>query len=476
MALDSTHPLYDEHVAAWQTYRDFYEGEVAVKKKTVEHLPATRAMILDGMSPKELGYEIYLGYLSKAVFPENYFEAVENNLGRLFFKPPVFDLPTQMKYMELSCTRSGESLLHFLRYLYKEILSVGRGGIYIDIETTAAGAHFVLEFYRAEAIRNWNNNEGLGDLSLVTLDESGYKLNEANLTWEPEKRTRILKLVDGKFATHLFTQGNDYTYVETLLEPPLHFGKTLTRIPFVFANSTHTNPEPEKSPLSGLASVVASIYKGEADYRQNLHLQGQDTLVMIGQRTQGLDNGDDQPVRTGAGSFIGVDIGGDAKYIGVNAAGLSEQRECLAADYKRAEIQSGKLTNTGKDSESGSSLNVRVNSQTISLDQIARTGAEALQKALRICAEWAGADPSKVVVTPNLEFVEFALAGKDLVDLVNARRLGAPLSYESIHSLQVERGLTKLTFEEELDKIKEENVKMDVNTGDDQTKEKMLGE
>jgi hypothetical protein len=196
------------------------------------------------------------------------------------------------------------------------------------------------------------------------------------------------------------------------------------------------------------------VYQGEADYRQALFLQGQDTLVVIGAIRS--EAGEDE-TRVGAGAKIEVDMGGDAKYIGVSATGLPELRQALENDYQRAEARTGQLVNTmSSNQESGAALQTRLGAQTATLNQIAMSGAAGLERLLKVAARWLGLDDSKVKVTPNLEFADVDMSGKDLVDLQTAKTLGAPISSETIHDIMATRGLTKLTYQEEQGKIDSE--------------------
>jgi hypothetical protein len=197
--------------------------------------------------------------------------------------------------------------------------------------------------------------------------------------------------------------------------------------------------------MDGLAKLCLAIYRGEADYRQNLFMQGQDTLVRIG-----AQGDEDDTVRTGAGARIDVPLGGDAKYIGVSSNGLPEQRQALENDYKRAVQKSGQLLDaTSRAKESGDALRIRVAAQTATLPQIAMTGAAALERVLRSLAEWYGANPDDVKVTPNLNFTEADLNGQTLVQIMQSKGLGAPISEESIHEWMQDQGFTKQTYEEE---------------------------
>jgi hypothetical protein len=211
--------------------------------------------------------------------------------------------------------------------------------------------------------------------------------------------------------------------------------------------------------LIGLARICLAIYRGEADYRQSLFMQGQDTLVIIGgtpiNDPSDPRNGEgDTARRVGAGATIDVNVGGDAKYIGVGGEGLAEQRSSLENDKQAAASKAGQLISpaAGKQ-ESGDALTTRVSAQTASLTTIAKTGAAALEAILKQIARWMGLNEAEVIVEANTEFLDQLMTFKDLSDAMDARMKGAPTSLKSIHDNMLARGMTEMTFEEEIAQI-----------------------
>lgn len=496
MALDSVHPQYAEMVPDWVQLRDFVKGERAVKRKGETYLPATKGMKLDGMSSSinrlsqraidltgsstsptamTLGQEVYDAYLLRAVFPEYMKDAIQIFMGMLHNKSAVIELPEAMEPLRERCTEMGESLELLLQRINLEQLTTGRVGLLLDLPVNPDPLRPMpfIALYAAESIRNWDDDtigNDRADLNLVVLDESGYK-RDASFQWNTVKKFRVLQLdrpldADGNAGSRIYMCGafsnngaGDAIYNPQDMRVPMYRGRSLTEIPFVFINTMDMTPEPDDGPLISLARLCGAIYRGEADYRQNLFLQGQDTLVVIGERRMNsLDPSlPEEPLRTGAGSRIDLDVGGDAKYVGVNSQGLSEQRSAIENDRKRAESRSGQLIDAAKgDKESGTALRTRVGAQTATLNQIANTGAMGLERILKIAARWMGLDESKVKVTPNLEFADYQMSGQDLVNLMTAKRTGAPLSEESIHRLMVQGNLTRLDYPRERDLIDKE--------------------
>jgi hypothetical protein len=476
MALDSVHPRYAALAPDWIQLRDFAKGERAVKAKTVEYLPPTKGMILDGLgygqnSKAKLGQEVYNAYLLRAVFPEYVKDALEIFMGMLHNKDAVIELPEQLEPLRSNATEIGEPLLLLLQRINLEQLTTGRLGLLADLPKRPDPANPMpfLAMYVAEACRNWDNDaidDERAELNLVILDESGYARN-VEFEWTVVRKYRVLQLtgVDGDTGrTYRCGEFSDASgtpvFDDTLMRIPKVRGKQLANIPFYFINSKDISPDPDEPPMIGLARLCAAIYRGEADYRQNLFMQGQDTLVIIGERSRPITDpaaeaSVEEPLRTGAGSRIELDIGGDAKYVGVQSQGLTEQRYALENDRKRAESRSGQLIDAAKgDKESGTALKTRVGAQTATLNQIAKTGALALELLLKRVAEWMGADASKVKVTPNFEFADYQMSGQDLVNLMTAKRTqGAPLSLESVHRLMVQGNLTQFDFVTEQEKI-----------------------
>lgn len=503
MALESVHPLYAEHKPDWDQLRDSAKGERAVKAKGQVYLPPTSGMVLDGLNGpngvatynpaggngggsggsalsayggKNLGQVAYDAYKLRAVFPEYVKDALEYFMGALHNKSPVIELPEEMEEMRSNATPLGEPLEILLQRINLEQLTTGRVGILLDLpkEPDPAKPLPFIALYIAEAIRNWDDNNDVDDqrdaLNLVVLDESGMK-RDTTFEWKKVAKYRVLQLGDieanegngdADYMTGTFEEdvGTGLTYDSASMLTPMIRGNTLKSIPFKFINTKDISPEPDEPPLMSLCRQCFTIYRGEADYRQNLFMQGQDTLVVIGARQRNSLPGDplvEEPLRTGAGARIDLELTGDAKYVGVNSQGLPEQRSALENDRKRCEARSGQLIDASQgDKESGAALKTRVGAQTATLNQIAKTAALALEMLLKQCAEWMGADPAKVKVTPNLEFADYQMAGQDLGNLMTAKRNGAPLSMESIHRLAVQGNLTNLDYQTEMDKIKAE--------------------
>lgn len=456
MALDARHPDYTDMLKDWEEVRAAYYGERYVKDLGIKYLPATVSMMLDGMAKiTDVGRIAYEAYKARAQFPDYMQVGPETLVGILNAKPWEVKLPAGMEYLLEKATNRGEKLKGLIRRINAEQVTTGRLGLLVDLPVAPdqTKPEPYIAMYSAESMINWDDsNDGVGEnkLNFVVLDESTQVRDPVNMTWTEQERYRVLQLAGDGYLQGLFETKE---FAATKMLAPQVRGKTLKDIPFVFINSKDNLSTPDLPPLLGLARLCMSIYRSEADYRQALFLQGQDTLVVVG----GLTVDANKPLRVGAGALINVGIGGDAKFIGLNSQGIPEMRTALENDRKQASVRTGQLLAPGKMSqESGEALKTRVAAQTATLTSVALCCAAGLERALKFIAEWLSKDPEQVKVTPNLDFTNIEIEGQDIVQLITAKNLGYPLSFRSLHTIAHERGLTKKSFDEEMKEIQDD--------------------
>jgi len=467
--LSSKHPAYTAREPDWKIMRDAYSGERCIKKAAQEYLKPTGTMQEDGMTaPSGTGYLAYEAYLGRAVYHEMVRPALEAALGVMHSKPAEIEVPPQLEDMLKSATFNGEDMQTLLQKTNEAQLLMGRVGLMLDVATGAAASALpYIVSYSTESMGNWDTSkvgdlQGLRTLELVVLNETRQERIHG-LAWEQVTRYRILALAEqvddvwpgikalGKQYVAAEVKDRDDAVLADFRVPQLA-GRALESIPFVFVGPRDLVPDPDIPPMMALARIALAIYRTEADYRQALYMQGQDTLVLMG-RPPAVP-GEKETTKVGAGHVIDVPLNGDAKYIGAESEGISDLRTAIQDDREEAERIGGQLlTERGNAAESGDALRIRVASRTSTLTTVAKAGGVALEQLLRSAAVWVGADPEKVKVKPNLDFADNEALAQDLVQLMSAKMLGAPISKKSIHDWMVKREFTKLTFEEEMDEV-----------------------
>jgi len=452
--LSSYHPQASTAIPDWVLMRDAYKGERQVKSKTIVYLPMTSAQEIDGalISIVSAGYKSYNSYKTRARFSNYVREAIQLAIGMMHSQPPEIKLP---KAMENIKSRKGESLQAVLQNINEEQLLSGRIGLMLDLPSNPAVGEDMpyLATYVPERIINWDDGtvEQLvpQSLGLVVIDETEFE-RSADFSWNEQKKYRVLMTgsTENNESRGVYRQGvfKDGDFVESQLMTPSWRGKQLDKLPFVIINSCDITPDVDDPPLLDLGNLCMTIYRADADYRQNLFMQGQDTFVISG---GSFDEAEE--VRVGAGSRLELPMGGEAKYVGVTSSGLSEQRQSLDRLESRASSMGAQTTDsTSRERESGDSLRIRVAARTADLNTVAIAGAAGLQHILRIAAEWMGENPEEVIVIPNKEFGEMPLTGQSMVEISTARNLGWPISARSMHDLAVKRRMTTKTFDEEV--------------------------
>jgi len=356
-----------------------------------------------------------------------------------------------------NATRRNESLEQLIRRIHEAQLIYGRTGLLMDVDPASDLPHLVS--YSAESITNWDdqraNETGRDALSFVVTSEDAWVRGSEGINqfdWNVETLFRAMYLNDaGQYATAVEQEGQISPEVV-----PTFAGRALDFVPFTFIGANDITASPGPIPLLGISNSALAIYRGEADFRQTLHMLGQDTLVMIGD-APGTDLDEEEPVRIGAGARLDIAEGGDAKFIGISSDGLPEQRRALEDDYKRAIAMGSRLLeNTASQAESGEALRVRVAAKTTTLHSIALSSAAGLEQALKQMAVWVGANPEEVRVSPNTDFVEDAASPEQALKLVEARNAGLPISLQSIHEWASKNEFTQKTWEDELQQITED--------------------
>jgi len=463
--VESQHPEYQLHVEDWEACRDVYHGQSAVRRRECgqRYLPPTRGMHIDGMQAGGLGRKNYDAYRDRALLSGFFTDAVDTFLGMLWHRPTVFELGMLEQYFgeDKPATQCGESLKQLLRRMHVEALVAARMVLMGDLPSEeATNPAPYLELYKAERVINWDDGArqlARRVLNLVVLDECGPV--RSGFQWKEQTQYRVLELgalaaneSAGAYRVAVVNEAGDVP--ELAFQSPTVRRRPLDEIPAVFVGTKSTTTEVNDPPLLALARAVLALYRMDADYRQQLHMQGQDTLFTRGVPPENV-------TAVGAGAHIHSDNPhADAKFIGVSAAGLGETRQAIENERVICAKKAGELlADNSKQRESGEALAERTGRKGTSLLDIAQTCAAGLQQILRIMAKWLGATPgqiNEIKVIPNEKFGTPMFVTEDMKKLVEAYVLGAPITLESIHEYNVAHGYTTLTWDEMIQKKRSE--------------------
>lgn len=437
MSIDTVHPLYDDRKAEWETMRHIKRGAKAVKEKGEAYLskPSGFNAQTDG------GLAMYAAYKVRAQFPDLLRPTLLGMVGLVHRIEAQIDLPAAMKPITERATRFGLTLEALHKKITFELLLQGRYGLLVDAPEDGADLPFIAG-YSAESIINWSEKR-----DLFVLDESG--LVRADYQWVDRKKFRALRLEDGVYRQVLESHaGENDDQRDRDLTPTVRGGGVLDEIPFVMIGGTSLDVDPEDPPLHGVAQGALAIYRLDADYRHQLFWSGQETLFCFGIPTEEL------PRTVGAGVVVGFPAqpGVDAKYVGPSGVGITAHRQAIVDEREAAVAAGARVLDTSQRSgvESGYALQLRHAAQSATLQTVAITGAQGLEKALRYVARFIGAPEEEVVVKPNLKFVETAMTPGDaeaLVRLWQSNGISKRTLYENLQRGEI--ASPERTFEEE---------------------------
>jgi hypothetical protein len=475
---DLLHPDYIKWYSAWDMLADVVEGGAdTVKEMGRKYLPATTGQLAQWSTPipgavvEDLGGGRYVGsstgstlgsysyelYKYRAIFYEYPAELRRVSVGRLTFEDAKIELPSELAGMVDVASASGSSMQKFIEEVFDEQVKYSRCGVLADFAATSTTSPPYLSLYSAARVLNWNVErlDGQDVLKWVVLDESGYEA--VGVKWEFVGKVRVCALDErGEYFTTLYNVDDIDLERQDLLVPvdelsvyPEFKGKKSSQIPFVFINATTNGATPEVPYMMSLANTSLALYRGEADYRQALFMQGQATPMF-----KGVSQEDVGKFLLGAqGSVYGDSEYFDAGFMEVSGAGLSEMRESQTLLHVKAGEQLMKLAEAGK-GESGDALKERTDSQTVSLNAIVSAQEDALKRLFDIISDWGGVQ-GDIEIVLNREFNEGAINPDELVKMMDAYLAGAPITLEDVHSWAMEGGLTETSYEDVLSDMQE---------------------
>jgi hypothetical protein len=447
-SLSHLHPDYVTFSPYWQQVADTLAGERVVKAKGVTYLPMTDGMLKLKTTDRNTIYE---AYKAKAVFLNFVEETGESILGMMDRKPAHIVLPTKLDPYHSQMTTDGLGIAELLKFVNRHQIYKGRVGLLPDI--SEGGKLPFVSVYAAESILNWASEyiNGKEVLSFVALDQSGPQM--INGEWEDVEEYLVLLVRDGEYCQYTC---NDIGHITsnppdgTELTFPSIAGKTLGFIPFVFASARDNTTDVLKPPLMEISNISLAAYRQDADYRSALYFAGQPTLTAVGVRRDEVEN-----AVIGSQSML-FSENKDAKFGYAETSGNSLSASKQALDDLKAEANKRGVALMDQGVESGAALEQRSASKTANINTIVTAGKQAMVKLLGYICEWAGIDGSEIVVEPNMDFLQDNLTAADLVSLMTAKNLGAPISVESVHAWMKDRKYTDMDFETEKEKIAEE--------------------
>jgi hypothetical protein len=444
MDVTTKHPQITlEREFEWRLMRDTYAGEQDVKYSNRQfrqgaggggvsrgqvYLPVPSGFKSLGESMAAAMYE---AYKLRANFPEIVAPSIGAMIGIVHAKEAQIAMPEGMMYLWENADGDNTALEAFHARITRNLLKMGRFGILAD--APKEGGLPYLYGYSAESVINW-------DKDFYVLDETSIQRN--GFAWETTPRYRVLELIDGRYVSTIFEGEN---LAPEFFEPRGLGGAALTRIPFAVGTARDVTADVETPPLVGVANAAIAMYQLSADYRHQLYMSGQETLVAL--------NGP-APRAVGAGVVHEMrgdgDNPADLKYVSPSCSGIEAHRLAIQEQKEQAVMAGARMFDNARSQESGDARRLRFASEMANLTSVAMVSAGLLEQGLRGIADLLGLNREEVVVTPPADLLDTTMTPEDASKLMLLWQNGA-ISYQTFYDNLQKGGIasTERTSEDE---------------------------
>ena len=423
-------------------------GERAVKKSGTKFLPPLASMccntctdtdnnsqiITQTSALTEEGKAAYSKYLALASFYGATGRTVDGLVGLIFSKKAVFELPSNIDYLELNADSKGGSLRDLSKKASTEAFISPRSGVLVARPTTPEGASNLeveaqnlrpkLLHYKFESIINWDYEviNNVEKLSLVVLVEQ--VTNRDGFDVDVENQYRVLELIDGVYSQSLYGDDGEQ------LQPPLPVvinGFTSDTIPFYFIE---VGAE-DKAVINDLVDMNFHHYQVSADYNSKNHFSSFTIYYETGAQpgtNMLMGNGVKWSNQSSDATFGILQPDGNADALRISLQDDEQRMAALGAEAL-------KPRSSGAESAEAKSLDqVAQNSTTA---DVAITVSEAITKAINFASMWMGGNQDAVYQL-NTDYNPVGLNAQDLTALVGAWQ-GSAISYETFYE-NLQRG------------------------------------
>lgn len=426
---------YEKRISQWRKVRDVLEGEERIKERSTVYLPKPR-----GQKAPD-----YRAFKERASFYAVTDRTLRGLTGLVFRTDPVLNLPSRLKPLRDALTAEGFSAEEAIREGTREILSLGRYGILVDMPTQAGISNIpMLATYKAEDIIDWSERtiNSVRKVTRVVVREEETTAHEVTRTI-----IRELMLINGIYVQNVYeemeaeTRGSattrgapknldsvsgQFKLIDTFV--PNKNGAFFDAIPFWFVNTYDMRPRTEKPPMLDLANTNLAHWRNSADYEQSLFMTSQPTPFLFGVPAADVPksigsatiwHSEAKDVKAGFVEFQG-------KGIGALSTAMDKKEERMAAQGARL-INEVDTTNKTADT-----TRLQTRAETSILTAGVSTLETAFVQALKFAADWAGASPDDVSLTMNRDYIETSLTAPELLALVQGWQSGA-YSKQTLH-------------------------------------------
>lgn len=417
------HPEVVYWTPEWKMIRDAILGEKQIKSENTLYLP----------QPEGLDDGEYEAYLHRAVFYNMVSRTVTGLTGTLFRRKPVIDnLPKTLDTKRI--TKDGQDLNIFAKEAAREIISMGRYGVLLDMDKPEKGKNKIPFFagYLAENIQDWEEEviDGFTVATNIVLREIKISRQQSNYGFRGSRQYyaqyRVLSLDvedDGSRVYRQYLYQNDERDADpesdepTEILTPTNRGKPFDYIPFIFFGPFSNVPAIDKPPSLDITNLNISHYQSYAHLEHGRFFTGVPTYFVPVSET-----GDDgqQTYEIGSARVWEVASGDKPGILEFFGSGLRFLENAL--DQKEMQVSNlgGRMlgVRAAATAESDNQVALTEKNEKALLLNVANTLDAGLTKLLMWWAKW------QDVSEKRAEKISLAISKEFLLD-IGARELRA---------------------------------------------------
>lgn len=375
MSVTFKHPEYNENHSKWKLIWDVLNSNVKEYIKDVDKNDKVRnCEYKDGAQLNNFTLKTKLGLI-----------------GELFRRDPECELPENLEYLKESGDDFDSSIYHIAKNCVGEALSVGRYGLLVDFPPVEGGLteeeaqnpelYARIYEYTADNITSWHveNFQGKAKLTLVVLQEPGYKLQDDGFTLEQTVQYRVLRLIDGIYSQSVYD--SDENHVSTYI-PTDATGNSWNEIPFTFVGSEGISPKVNPMPLLDLAQLNIGHLQNSADFEESVYVCGQPILVFTSdQSKEEFAASNPNGIKIGARAGINLGIDGSCQLLQASPNQLADV--AMKRKEEQAIMLGARLINKEADRETAESVRKRNTEETSVLLSVALNVELALERSCK---------------------------------------------------------------------------------------------
>jgi len=416
--------------------RDCLDGEDAIKDAGQTYVPKPDGMTTDN----------YTHYLDRACYYGAPAMTLQALTGLALRKDPVIKLPQRLEPMRLAATHESAPLSILIEDMTREVTSMGRYGILLDFPASDNSINTTPHFstFEAEAIQEFETAyvDGKKVLTRVHLASDEME-NGADVTYE-------LLLEDTIYKFRRFIRDEKKNRIDVGEEIiPVVNGKALNCIPFIMVSHKGLRPEDVTPPFLSLCKVALSHFKNSADREHSIYLTAAPTPWVAGSIAA-----DKVPTQIGAGALWVLPEGTQVGLMEFTGAGVAAMRELMEEKIDTmATLGARMLSATMNRNETIDTATQRTRSELALLHGTVVSVETAINRLLRVAAEWMGDNPEDVSVTMSRDFIETAMDPKMIDQQMKLWQSGAisrATLYENLQKGEIARADRSLDDEKDL--------------------------